>query len=870
MEALPIDPLVQMACSQLSTAGCVVLTAPPGSGKSTRIPPAVARGFGRTYLLQPRRIAAKALATRIAHEQQWRLGNEIGYRVRFERVGSEHTRLWVMTEGSLTRQLQSDPYLDGVAAVILDEFHERSLHLDLALGYLRELQRSVRPELKLIVMSATLDAGELCRFLDCPLLEGAARMHPVVISHASDDLARPLEDRVAAAVVRALAQEGCGDVLAFLPGAGEIRACERELAQLTSAEILPLHGQLPPQAQERALSPQVPGGRPRVILATNVAETSLTIPGVATVIDSGLVRTRYDDPASGIEELRLEPISRQSATQRAGRAGRTAPGRCVRLWSLLQDQQLPETTLSEVRRLDLSSVSLALKRLDYRVLASFPWFEAPERARLDAATALLALLGAGGEGEALSALGQRLAALPLAPRLGRLLIAAAHARVPRLGASLAALCAERDIRLRPQGASGHVGPLAEPAQADALERLELLEQAEQARHQGHLRSSGIDPQASQTVVRVREELLQAWRSANPGWQAGARESQAEPELVCQLLLCAFPDRVARRALDDPNRCTMVGGVVFEIDRASALYVPPQRGGAGKAAALPGSGALLVAVDVQRAERAGRSQVVLRQGAEISEAMIEALLPGSLQVLNELAYDPVGQRVANRRVWRYRGLTLREASAEIQDPSAAAQILSSALAVEALALIQEDAAAASLLQRLAWLRALRPDLELPAIDLATAQEIIQACCAACTTRDEVQAKPKAAWLLSRLSRAQGQALENLAPQALQVPSGASIRLDYSAADAGHPPVLAVRLQELFGLRATPRLGTVPVLLHLLAPNYRVEQVTTDLASFWANTYQQVRKDLRGRYPKHSWPEDPLTAQPLARGPSVKRS
>jgi len=854
MDALPIDPLVAEAVALLRVQPTLVLTSPPGSGKSTRIPPALAAAFGTTYLLQPRRIAAKSLATRIAQERQWRLGGEVGYRVRFERVGAATTRLWVMTEGSLTRQLLTDPYLEGIQVVVLDEFHERSLHLDLALAYLRDLQGSVRPDLKIVVMSATLDTQRLCDFLHAPLLAGDGRLHPVVTSHLNDDQARPLENRVAAAVCTALTAPDCGDILVFLPGAGEIRACERALESLTEAEILPLHGQLPPEAQDRPLSP---GSTQRVILSTNVAETSLTIPGVRTVIDSGLVRVRHDDPASGVAELVLEPISRQSATQRAGRAGRTAPGRCLRMWTPLADRQLAAHTPPEIARLDLAACALILKRLDYHSPAAFPWFEAPATERLGAATALLAGLGAGADGEALTALGLRLAALPLEPRLGRLLIAAAQANVPRLGATLAALCAERDVRLRPlPGAQP-----TEPGPADALERLELLAQAEQARHQGHLRHSGIDPQATATVVRMRDELLAAWRSANAGWQAGAREPEASADLICTLLLTAFPDRVARRASDDPNRATMVGGVTFEIDRASCLYVSPRTAAAD-------IHSLLVAIDIQRLERSGKSLVVLRQGARISAAMLQEIAPGAIVRHEDLSFDPATGKVANRARWLYRGLALREASAAIIDPTAAAAALGAALIGQARTLIDEDEEARAWLQRQAWLRAVRPDLGLPEFSDAVLAEIVAECCAGCTSRQEVAAKPKLAWLSARLSRAQVLESERLAPATLLVPSGAHIRLDYSAADATTPPILAVRLQELFGLPETPRLGTIPVLLHLLAPNYRVEQVTRDLASFWANTYVQVRKDLRGRYPKHSWPDDPLTALPRAKGPSQR--
>jgi ATP-dependent helicase HrpB len=849
MQPLPVDELIPDVLRHIARGSGLVLAAPPGSGKSTRVPPALAKQLpGKTYLLQPRRIAAKALAKRIAAEQGWRIGGEVGYRVRFERSGGDQTRLWVMTEGSLTRQLMADPYLDGVSCVILDEFHERSLHVDLALAYLREVQ-AVRPELKLVAMSATLAAAPLASYLgNCPVVESAGTLHAVETSHANIDQGLPLETRVARAVLEALKHPDCGDVLVFLPGTGEIRACERALEGI-DADVLPLHGQLSPDEQERALEP---GDRRRVVLATNVAETSLTIPGVRTVIDSGLARVLRFAPRSGVEELALEPISRQSATQRAGRAGRTAPGRCIRLWTPLADRQLPEASDPEVRRADLAPILVSLKRLGYADAARFPWFEAPEPERREAAERLLALIGAAPADGPLTPLGERLASLPLHPRLGKLLVEAAGARAPRLGATLAALISERDLRMRrPPNA-----PPADPAPADALERLELLGQAERLRHAGHLRSAGIDPQASAQAAKARDEILSAWQGAERGWREVGKEPEPDADLVRRLLLAAFPDRVARRSSSDANRATLVGGVTIEIDRQCALFA--DRGVEREP--------LLVAIELQRVERAGREVVVLRQGAEADEALLEAVVPGAIQRVSDLRYDAQAGRVVTAIRWMYRDLALREAAGAPPDAAQAAELLARALAPEAKALIEADEEAASWLTRARWLRMARPELGLPAFDDADLADVIVGCCAGCSARGEVLAKPKRPWLEGRLTREQALAVEEQAPAQLTVPTGNRIRLDYAEATAERPPVLAVRLQELFGQPATPRIGggAIPVLLHLLGPNYRVEQVTRDLASFWTNTYPQVRKDLRGRYPKHSWPDDPLTAPPVAKG------
>jgi ATP-dependent helicase HrpB len=857
-DPLPIDEILPELRATLAAGRALVLTAPPGAGKSTRVPPLlVGLSTKQVYLLQPRRLAAKALARRIAHEQGWQLGREVGFRVRFEKSGGPATRLWVMTEGSLTRQLQADPYLDGVGVVILDEFHERSLHTDLALSYLRELQRTVREDLVIVVMSATMDARPVAEFLGgCAVVESPGRMFPVITSHwqGAQDLA--IGDTVARCVAQARLDPECGDILVFLAGMGEIRACQRALEGVQGVDVLPLHGSLPPEEQDRALSP---GPRARIVLATNVAETSVTIPGVRTVIDSGQSRVLRHDPGTGLDELRLQMISRQSAAQRAGRAGRTAPGRCIRLWTPLADGRLEAATAPEIRRVDLAPVTLALKGLGYADTRTFPWFDPPEAVRGAAAEELLHLLGALTAPYAgLTQLGERLAGLPLHPRLGRLLHAAAQAQCPQLGATLAALAGERDVRLPPR----HDEPPADPAPCDALERLELLADAVKARFAGHLRSQGIDPGACAQVVQARDEILAAWGG---GWRQADRERTADPDLICRLLLTAYPDRVAKRSGDarasgDANRAALAGGVAIEIDRGSALH----------AAKGQERAPLLVATELQELMRAGKPVVLMRQGAEIEEAWL-AELPGGVRREERLAYDAERGRVVSAIRWMYRDLAVREAPGQPGDAAAASTLLADALAPQARALLlgpedgadEAQLALRSWLARVAWLRRELPDLGLPELGDADLAELVRELCAGCTTRAEVAAKPALDWLAARLDRSQQQAVAEHAPERFTVPTGNAIRLQYGQDGA---PVLAVRLQELFGLTATPRLarGRVPILLHLLAPNYRVEQITQDLASFWANTYPQVRKDLRARYPKHSWPDDPLTAPPQARG------
>ncbi len=853
---LPIDAHLSECLAAVRTRQTLVLTAAPGTGKSTRVPPALVEALpGTVLLLQPRRVAARALARRIASERVWSVGREVGWQVRFERMGTDATRLWVLTEGVLARRLRSDPYLDGVSAVVLDEFHERSIHTDLCLAWLAELRRTVRPDLAVVVMSATMNPAPVAKFLtSAPVLTVDAPAYPIETKYLPGNVQDRLEYRVADAVQQALRAPDPGDVLVFLPGTGEIRNAQRALEPLAQdgIAVLPLHGQLPPDEQDRALTPD-PDGRTRVVLATNVAETSLTIPGVRTVIDSGLARVSRFDAEAGIDGLALERISRASADQRRGRAGRTASGRCYRLWSQGEDARLDAATDPEIERVDIAPVALALKAWHGPDTRTFPWFSPPDPRRLQAAEELIALLGACAEPyAALNERGQRMADLPCHPRLARLLLDADAAGQPRLGASLAALTGERD--LRPPHRRGD--PPADPAAADALDRLERLHAAEAANFHPALRDRTIDPIAAREAARVRDDLLGLVRGRKDPGTAVA----PDPRLVCRLLLAAFPDRVGRRAGPNANRGVLTGGLAVDLDPGSCLFA--ERG--------QRRSDLFVACVVQglgdRARTTLSAANVVRQGAEIDEDDLDAVIPGRRRREQRLRYDDSLGRVEASAGWYFGDLLLRSGNDSQADAEAIAACLAQALRPRAAALFAADEAAAGFLQRLRWLAIVRPDLGLTTIDDAALAGIIDQLCAGCRSRAEVEAKPKLPWLEGQLDHAQRVALDRDAPATLEVPSGSQIRLDYAQADPTHPPVLAVRLQELFGLAATPTLagGRVPVLLHLLGPNFRPEQITKDLASFWANTYPQVRKDLRGRYPKHSWPDDPLTARPEAKG------
>jgi ATP-dependent helicase HrpB len=860
---LPIDALLPELRAALAVERAAVVVAAPGAGKTTRVPPALldagllSAEDPSLVMLQPRRVAARAAAARIADERGWHVGREVGYVVRFERRVGPETRLHIMTEGVLTRWLLADPLLEGVGAVVLDEFHERSLHSDLALALLREVQ-AARPDLVLVVMSATLDAGPVARFLGgCPVLRAEGRSFPVAVEYRPPrDARQPLPERVAEAVADVLAPRAGapdpGDLLVFLPGMEEIRRAARQLAGLAEREdvlILPLHGALPAEDQDRALRP---ADRRKVILATNVAETSLTIDGVGTVIDSGLARYARHDPARGLEHLELGKISRASAAQRAGRAGRTGPGRCIRLWAERDDRARPAFDEPDIRRADLSATILALHAWGCPDPSRFDWYDPPPAEALSAAERLLADLGALAGGR-ITRLGHDLLAVSAHPRLARLLVEAARHGLAREGAALAALLSEKDVLIArdlgnraqrrsapPRGPSVH-------GRSDLLERLERLGEAERARFAPGLRDRGIDASAARRVAQARDALARAV-------PRGQGQAIAEPpapgtpeaeDVLLRALLLAYPDRVARRRPGDPTGAVLVGGRGVRLAAESVVRDPD----------------LFLALDVRDDPNAREARVYL--ASEVRLEWLEALFPDRLRPERQVRFDAERGRAVAVQTLRFGDLVLREESHGAVEPAEASRALAEHLAGRAEAFVRQDEAADRLLDRLACARDWLPEHEFPDLDAEALAGVVRDACTGRRTVEEVRRVPLTPLILGRLSFEQARALEELVPESLTMPSGSRIRLRY---EPGRPPVLAVRLQELFGWAATPRIGggRVPVLLHLLGPNFRPVQITDDLASFWDNTYPRVRKDLRARYPKHAWPDDPRTARPEAKG------
>lgn len=844
MIGLPIDDVLENVLVELRRSLALVLVAPPGAGKTTRVPPAILKSgllpadHPNIVLLQPRRVAARAVAMRIADENGWEVGGEVGYHVRFDRRISRQTRLRVLTEGILTRQLLDDPLLEGVGCVILDEFHERSLNTDLAIALLREVQEA-RDDFKLVVMSATLQADPVARYLGgCPIIHSKGRTFPVEIEHRAAT-GEPLEDRVAAAVGD-VADDG--DTLIFLPGVAEINRCIDALTPLADREgrlLLPLHGSMRVEDQVAAIRP---ADRPKIICSTNIAETSLTIEGVTTVVDSGLARVARYDPQRGLDRLELSRISQASATQRAGRAGRVRPGRCVRLYSANDFAAMQPFDTPEIARVDLAQTVLALHAWGRPDPRDFGWYEAPPEPAIAAAERLLAMLGALDDesGGRITELGRQILALPVHPRLARLLLAAAEVGMLDTGAAIAALLSEKDIFIPQRADHDAIATSQQQGDSDLLVRLDALE--------NRLRRD-LDRTAVRQVLRAKEELLRIAGSRGTGTPHG-RSPNAHAERPChhQLLklpLLAYPDRVCRRR-GDSETGVMVGGSGVRIARESVVR----------------QGAFFVALDARQDARSQRSEALVHIASRIEEAWLEELFPHVVRTEQSAEFDPQRQRVVGvMRVW-YRDLLLREQSGIAVDDATAEKVLARAVRERAREIVEADQAAERFLRRTAFLRKHLPEGGWPMFDDEQLGELLASAAVGRRSVDEIRQSGLVGLLQSAMPYALLRRMDAEAPETITVPSGSRIRVDYGA----DPPVLAVRLQEMFGQAETPRLagGRIPLVLHLLGPNFRPVQITTDLASFWQNTYPQVRKDLRSRYPKHAWPEDPLTAPPQAKG------
>jgi ATP-dependent helicase HrpB len=856
-DPLPIDAVLPSIVEAVAQSGRVVVVAPPGAGKSTRVPAALLegeaiRGPGAIWMLQPRRIAARAVADRIARERGGELGAEVGYQVRLEKRVSRDTRLIVMTEGILTRRMLDDPYLDGVSAVILDEFHERSIHTDLGLAMLREVRQTVRDDLGIVVMSATMDAEAVAQFLDgAPIVRCEGRTFPVELRHRPpEDVRVPLAERVEHAVREVLREDSAGDLLVFLPGVGEIHATARRIAGLSAEaglEVVPLHGQIGLEDQARALTR---GPRRRIVLATNVAETSLTVEGVTTVIDSGLVRRLEFDPSRGLERLVLGRASLASCEQRAGRAGRLEPGLCMRLWDAREDRGRDHQEPPEVARIDLASPLLTIRAWGATDPAAFGWFERPGADRLASAQRLLTSLGAiDSSSGLLTDSGRRILALPVHPRLGRLLVESRGTGLEHAAATVAALLSERDLFPPVDDAPTHAS--ARPsvhASSDLQPRLDALESFERGTSWPGPR---VDASLARRVLRNRDQLLRlVERLPRGGVSIINTLSPDSDERLRALVFLAYPDRLVRRRPDDPLAGRMIGGRGVRLDPRSVVR----------------DAELFVALEARDTKRSGRTEVRVRLASAVRRDWLERLVPESIRSVRDTKLDGPHGRPRAREAVCYLDLPLEEARSVELDPTQAARILTEHARGMGPSLIRANELASRWLARLEFLREALGEFEWPEFGDSELGELAFTAATGCATLRDLEQCDWVPWLESRLTREQVRLLESEAPERIALPTGRASRLDYQAVarDAARcaAPRLSARVQELFGWRDTPRLarGRVAVLLEIQGPNHRPVQLTSDLRSFWQNTYPQVRKDLRARYPKHSWPEDPLSAQP----------
>jgi ATP-dependent helicase HrpB len=812
---LPIAPLLPALIDTLSQHTRLVLEAPPGAGKTTQVPLALLAApwlSGRILMLEPRRVAARAAATFMAAQLGEAVGARVGYRIRREARVSAATRVEVVTEAILTRMLQTDPALAGVGAVLFDEFHERNLDADLGLAFALDAQANLRPDLRLIVMSATLEGERLSRFLDAPRLTSAGRGFPVAIEY----LAPRADPDGLIALRQALARaraETDADVLVFLPGKGEIERARRALeSSWPEATWLALHGELELAEQSRALAAPQAGER-RVVLATNVAESSVTLPAVKAVIDSGLAREPRYDPVSGFSRLETVSISQASAAQRAGRAGRVAPGRCWRLWP--ESQRLEPGLRAEINQVELSALALELAAWG---TADLEWLDPPPAGPLAEARARLTEFSALDDAGRITEHGRALLALGLHPRLAHMVLAAPEA-LRALACDLAALLEARD-------------PMRGEARRsdDLRERLDALA----AQRRATPVVAAIDTRALAEIARNAAEL---------GRHIGvpAARQIADAHAVGELLALAYPDRIARADPAHPRRYQLANGRGARLADDSRLLGSPW-----------------LAISELRPEA---RDALIQRAAPLDDAHLAETMGARFSIAHELAFNPDTRAVECHESRRFDQLLLERRRLPLPRDGSAAPLLIAGIRTLGLAVLPFSAAQQQWCARVQCLAAWCPELALPALDetslLATLETWLAPWLGERTRIDAIDAAVLGEALGARLDHAQRRALDEHAPVSLTVPSGRSLRLDYAP---GRAPVLAVKLQELFGLAEGPRVakGRVAVTLELLSPAQRPIQVTQDLAGFWQRTYPEVKKELKGRYPRHPWPDDPCNA------------
>ena len=837
---LPIYEIEQDVIRALSTSGRLIVQAPTASGKSTQVPQMLLDqgllGEGEVIILQPRRLAARLLARFVAQQREGKVGDEVGFQIRFEDVTSPATRIKFVTEGILLRRLIRDPTLQGVSAVIFDEFHERHLYGDITLARALDLQENDRPDLKVIVMSATMDTRPLARYMEgATVLESEGRTYPVDIQYirSRPSEREPIWETTVTEFERLVRSGMEGDVLIFMPGGYEIQRTIRELKQSGAADgfvVLPLHGEQPPADQDKAIDQY---DQPKVIVSTNVAETSLTIEGITTVIDSGLARVPRFDAHRGINTLWIEKISTASADQRAGRAGRTAPGHCVRLWTEKDQGERRPSDDPEVKRLDLSEVILTLKAADIEDLTAFRWLDRPEPRALELAEALLVDLGALDEKtRSLTETGRRMLAFPIHPRYARMLIEAGERDCVRAVALIAALTQGRDLLLRNQNRQVRERRdelFGDRLESDFFRLIQAWQLASTSRYStGRCRDYGIHAQAARQVGTLFDSFVRI--AENEGLQMTGSSPRDEDIRKC--VLAGFADHLARRLDKGTLRCEVVHRRKGELDRDSAVR----------------DHELFVAAEIHEIE--GRdTRVVLALATGIEEAWLAEVFPDAFHELETVHYDRTSRRVVGEHLRLFRDLTLDRRGSD-PSPERAAELLADEVLKGELTLKHWDHSIEQWIIRVNFLAEHCPDLGMEPIGDDDRRTMTRQICHGAFSQKDIRERDVKTVVHGWLAAPLRAAVDREAPVQVAMPDGKRARILYAA---GQPPRISRRIQDIYDLRESPRIAMRRVLLvvEILGPNMRAVQTTQDMAGFWADTYPKIKKELQRKYPKHEW-------------------
>ena len=841
-DQLPIYEIERDLIARLQADRRLILSAPTGSGKSTQVPQMLLKhgllGDGQVVVLQPRRLATRLLAKRVAQELGVKLGEEVGYQIRFENVTSAKTKIRFVTEGVLLRQMIDNPKLPGVTAILFDEFHERHLYGDITLARALDLQERQRPDLKLVVMSATLNAGELEKYLSpCATLASEGRMFPVEIEYLPHRLglnAPPVWEIAAAELSRYVNGGGQGDVLVFMPGGFEISQTIEAIRHTSEAKgyiVLPLHGELQPKDQDAAVARY---SQRKVVVATNVAETSITIDGVRLVIDSGLARIARYDSNRGINTLLIEKISQANADQRTGRAGRTAPGTCVRLWSRPEHDERAPHEMPEIRRLDLSEVVLTLKAAGVEDLRKFRWLEKPDEISLTHAEELLSDLGAIHENK-ITPVGRKMLAFPLHPRYARMLLAAQEYGCVYQACLVAALTQGRDLLLRNCGKevdSAREDLLGEKASSDFWIVMRAWSFA--FNNQFRLdacRKLGIHAVTAKQVGPLFEQFLRIAKDEG----LDTRANEVKDENLQKCILIGFSDRVARRLDEGTLRCELVHGRRGVLARESKVQHSP----------------LFVVAEIREVEGRDREvNTILSLATAIEADWLKELFPDDIKRELHAQFDAQQKRVLAAELLRFRDLALAAKRIDPPPADAAARLLADEILAGRLLLPNWDHHVEQWLARLSLLCKECADLQLPAITDDDKKSIIEQLCHGAVSYKDIKEREVKPIVMSWLSQSQRELLDKHAPERLTLPNGRTPKVNY---EPGKSPFISLRIQELYDVNQTPKiaLGRVPVTVHILTPGMKPIQVTQDLANFWREHYPKIKSELARKYPKHLW-------------------